>query len=351
MKKNRRLIILLFTLLALCFADLVSAQSGLETFMQEFEPDYGLDGDYVLNTANPYVKPIRQMVTTESGVVIMLDKVLVTEDQIVATVLLGVEPANADWTPPSNFQLGFAAMEVTPHIPYPSDYFEIIHGGGGGGGPILNNIHDDPFVVYDFVRSELMFDDGYVSPKDSMHVKVKILHYEICWDIELSENYSEPSCFREQGPWEFEFETDGKELAEKTKEFEIGKKFEIEGKSFSLDRLRFNPMHLIAFISGSGVDCRTPGYLDNLHVFIETDDRTAIHLWSHMHPYIGFDRQITDDVIIASLEKTKSLKVMFCLSDINGEFPSDYNPDKIKFYTCDPAWTTVIQLDDSVARE
>lgn len=344
MKKIRRLIILLFTLLTLCFADLVSAQSGLETFMQEFEPDYGLDGNFVLNTANPYVRPIRQMATTESGVVIMLDKVLVTEDQIAVTVLLGVEPANADWTPPSSFQLGLAMMEVTPHIPYPPDYFEIIHGGSGGGGPILNKIHDDPFVVYDFVRSDMMFDDGYVSPKDSMHVKVKILYYEICWDIELRENYFEPSCFREQGPWEFEFETDGKELAEKTKEFEIKEIFEIEGKSFSLDRLRFNPMHLIAFVSGSGVDYRTPGFRDNLSVFIETDDRTAVHLWSHRVPYIGFDRQITDDAVIASLEKTKSLRVMFCLRKHYSEYPRDYDPGNIKFYNCDPAWTTTVDL-------
>lgn len=346
MKKYRVFLVVLFILILLSFAMSVRAQSELELFMLEFEPDYGTEGDYVLNTRSPYVKPIRQMQTTESGVVLLLDKVLVTEDEIVVTVLMGIEPENEDWIPPSSFQLGFAAMEVTPHLPYPADYFEIIHGGGGGGGPILNEVHNDPFVVYDFIRSKLLFDDGYVSPKDSMHVIAKILFYEVCWDVvDAKDNdYVEQPCFREQGPWEFEFDTDGAELAKKTKEFELGEAFEIDGKTFSLDRFRFNPMHLIAFTSGPAVDYRYQDRIDSLTVFVETDDGTKVNLWPHMNPYIGFDRKVTNEAVIESLEETETLKVMFCLNALKGAPPKGYNPEDIKFYDCDPEMNVMIPV-------
>lgn len=348
MKKYCGLLFFLCVLIISCFVTAAAAQSDLEKFMRDFEPDYQTSGLTLfggIDTSSPYTKPLRQLVTTDEGAVIMLDKVLVTEDKLTVSVLIGFDPNGGDWVTPDEVYLDLPVIEVEPLLPYPPDYFEN-PGGGGGGGPgyDFKVIHERPYVVYSSISTELMFYEGYVAVKDPIQVTVNILGYKTCWNIGGGD-YPDMRCFQERGPWTFEFETDGAELAEKTKEFEIGKKFEIEGKSFSLDRLRFNPMHLIAFISGPGVDYRTPGYLDNLHVFIETDDRTAIHLWPHMYPYIGFDRQITDDVIIASLEKTKSLKVMFCLSDINGEFPSDYNPDKIKFYTCDPAWSTMVDLE------
>lgn len=347
--KNYRLFVFLCAMLMLLFAlTAVTAQSDLEKFMEDFEPDYPTSDKTFLSgmdTTSPYAKPVRQAVTTDDGVVIMLDKVLVTEDDVTVSVLLGVEPRGENWAAPSSFQLGLSMMEVTPHIPYPPDYFEIIHGGVGGGGPILNKIHDDPFVVYDFVRSELMFDDGYVSPKDPMHIKVTILKYEICWDVVVIDDYSEPRCFKENGPWNFEFDTDGAELAAKTKEFEVGEALDIEGKDVLLDRFRFNPMHLIAFTSGAGVDYLHGTHLSELTAFVETDDGTTIHLWFHRSPYIGFDRKIIDDAVIQSLEETKSLKVLFCLDRINGDYPQDYDPEKIEFYTCDPAWSTVIDLE------
>ncbi len=344
MKMKRSLLAFGVALILLCAVTSGIAQENLEDFMLGFEPEYG-DRDYVLDTTNPYVKPIRQLQTTESGVVLLLDKVLVTEDEIAVTILLGVDPENEDWTPPTSFQLGYAGMEVTPHLPYPPGYFGIIHGGGGGGGSILNKIHGDPFVVYDCISSGLMFDDGYVSPKDPMHVKVKILDYEVCWNMEVSDMNYGPSCYHEQGPWEFEFDTDGAELAAKTKEFEVGEALDIEGKDVLLDRFRFNPMHLIAFTSGAGVDYLHGTHLSELTAFVETDDGTTIHLWFHRSPYIGFDRKIIDDAVIQSLEETKSLKVLFCLDRINGDYPQDYDPEKIEFYTCDPAWSTVIDLE------
>ncbi|AOH44113.1 hypothetical protein BEQ56_11935 [Anaerolineaceae bacterium oral taxon 439] len=348
--KNYRLFVFLCAMLMLLFAlTAVTAQSDLEKFMEDFEPDYPTSDKTFLSgmdTTSPYAKPVRQAVTTDDGVVIMLDKVLVTEDDVTVSVLLGVEPRGENWAAPSSFQLGLSMMEVTPHIPYPPDYFEIIHGGVGGGGPILNKIHDDPFVVYDFIRSELMFDDGYVSPKDPMHIKVTILKYEICWDVVVIDDYSEPRCFKENGPWNFEFDTDGAELAAKTKEFEMHETFEIDGKKFSLDRLRFNPFHIILFTSGRGAN---RGYQEDsiygLTAFIEADDGTQLRLFERSNPYNGFDRKIVAEALNESLEKTKALKVMFCLNRINGEPPKDYDWESIRFYTCDPAWSTVIDLE------
>ena len=130
--KNYRLFVFLCAMLMLLFAlTAVTAQSDLEKFMEDFEPDYPTSDKTFLSgmdTTSPYAKPVRQAVTTDDGVVIMLDKVLITEDDVTVSVLLGVEPRGENWAAPSSFQLGLSMMEVTPHIPYPPDYFEIIHG-------------------------------------------------------------------------------------------------------------------------------------------------------------------------------------------------------------------------------
>ena len=79
MKMKRSLLAFGVALILLCAVTSGIAQENLEDFMLGFEPEYG-DRDYVLDTTNPYVKPIRQLQTTESGVVLLLDKVLVTEE-------------------------------------------------------------------------------------------------------------------------------------------------------------------------------------------------------------------------------------------------------------------------------
>lgn len=319
-----------------------SDRTELEKFMADFEPAYELWGQ--LASKNPYVKPVRMMRTTASGAVIMLDRALVTEDEIAVSVLMATRPEDKNRTMPEGFMLGRVWIEVEPILPYPENYFEVQYGsGGGGGGPYINIVHEDPLVVYDGRSSRLMFQDGYVSPKDPMHVKVTIQDYSIDWADNPEDINSRLSSFTEEGPWIFEFDTDGAELAAKTKEFELKEVLEIEEYQVELNRLRFNPMHLILFTGDNTLGSEP--YQSLLSAFIETDDGTQLRLSRHFIPYTGFDRKIIDEAVIQSLEKTKRLKVLFCLNRISGDYPQDYDPDKIEFYTCDPAWSTVIDLN------
>ena len=134
----------------------------------------------------------------QNGLTVMLDKVLVTEDNIYISVLMGIAEKNGkNLVVPSDFQINGYDIDVSPVVPYPPDYFEIKLGGGGGGGPYINVLHEDPLVVYDGIGKNLMYSDGYVSVKDPMHVKVRILRVEVCWDEEIAPQRYTSACYTE----------------------------------------------------------------------------------------------------------------------------------------------------------
>lgn len=315
-----------------------SEPTEIETFMEDFEPDYTLYGG--LDTRNAYVKPVRLMQTTKNGLTVMLDKVLVTEDNIYISVLMGIAEKNGkNLVVPSDFQINGYDIDVSPVVPYPPDYFEIKLGGGGGGGPYINVLHEDPLVVYDGIGKGLMYTDGYVSVKDPMHVRVKINRVQVCWDEEIAPQSYTSACYSETEPLTFEFDTDGAELAKLTKEIELDETVDVEGTEIKLNRLRFNPMELLLFTNDYAAT-----YEDHRIAYVETDDGTRLQLYSRSYPFARFSMRTIDPQEIAALEKTERLKIGFCAQEMI-KVPGGYTYSDLESSNCDPAWSTVIDLN------
>lgn len=315
-----------------------SAPAEAEKFIADFEPEYTMSGS--LDTRNPYVKPVRMMKTTKRGLIVMLDKVLVTEDNIYISVLMGIADRGGNLAVPSNFQINGYDIDVSPVVPYPPDYFEIRLGGRGGGGPYINVLHEDPLVVYDGIGKNLMYSDGYVSAKDPMHVKVRIQRVEVCWDEEIAPQRYTSACYTETEPLTFEFDTDGAELAKLTSEMELNETVDVKGTEIVLNRLRFNPMELILFTG----DLKWDGpYSDFSNAYVETDNGTRLRLNPRSYPFSGFSLKTVDPDEIAAFEKTEKLKIGFCVPDPE-KVPAGYYYADLDYYICDPAWTTVISL-------
>lgn len=318
----------------------------LDRFMFSFEPEYIVEDPLLgsLDTSSPYVKPVRHLHETKAGTALMLDKVLVTENDLFVTVLMGL-PEALDQEP-SDFQIGSYTIEVGPRIPYPENYFKPRYGGGGGGGPYLHKLNDDPFVAVDSVRSDLMFLDDYVSASDPIQVRLTIQNYQVCWGKSEAEEdlYFDSHCFRENGEWTFEFETDGAELAAKTEEFDLDETLTVGQGELSLYRLRFNPMQLIFFVEIENSNWADDG-MDA--IFARTDDGKTMRLGYDFSPFRRLSRKIVDPELIASLEKTETLTLFGCgypeFSDYT-EFPEDFDPEDPKFYDCEGAQDVVIAL-------
>lgn len=297
----------------------VAAETELEKFLMEFDGDYGLITDRLnespfdspFDSKNPYVKSVKQMVTTENGVLVMLDKVLVTEDALIAAFLISGElPDNLD-----DVQLQVSNIDISPVLPYPEDAFKLMKGGGGGGGPMLLIANKDPLVLYHIVTKPLMYYDGYVSSGDPMQVKIFVPLVSIGWrnqdgDLESeSEDY-----YYEELNHTFEFETDGAELASLTKTYDLNHRFELGSHGYSFDKLRFNPMHLILFGSDLAETINYEGNSPEDILFVKaiTDDGTAITLFQVNAPYWGFAKMILNPAQIQSLETTKKLVLSPC---------------------------------------
>ncbi len=318
------------------------SENELEKFMADFEPDYQIED--VIDTANPYVKPVRMMQTTESGIAILLDKVMITEDRLYVSVLLGLDQEGDHPTKPASFKINGAGIEIGPIVPYPEDYFEVQHGGGGGGGPYIHVLHDAPLVALSGVGSPLLFSDGYVSTKSPIQVRVEIISLEVCWNDDPEVEYAENlSCFTEDGSWVFEFEADGTALAAKTKEIELDETLEVSGQAVTLNRLRFNPMELILFMEGAEARLKMEANLIDLASYFETDDGTRLRFWKNSFPYAGFRRTFMDPAVIQSLEETERLKIGFCVADPEKVEPHHSYFD-LDYYICDPAWSTVVDI-------
>lgn len=326
----------------------VSAAGELEEFMRTFEPDYELpyyEFAGGMDSKNEYAQPVRLMQTTEAGAVLMIDRVLVTEDDMTVSVLMGYTPKRENWVRPESFHLGLAGLELSPILPY-DEPFDVLGGGGGGENYGLELLNEGPFVTVGTIASPLMFYDGYVSAKNPITVKVKILYYEVCWESKSEDGFLEMNCFKETGPWEFEFEADGSALAAKTREYELNRSVEVNGRTLELTRLRFNPMQPILFtkevVDNHSLDVERPVFC-----FIQTDDGTVFQLNRHFFPYSGFTSKVVNPAWIKALETTETLTLKFCVMEPVAsafDFPEDFDMNDPKFYECDPAWEMEVEL-------
>lgn len=313
----------------------------LETFMASFEPSYQIaDINGMFDSDNPYVKPIRMTQTTASGAVIMLDKVLITENSLTASILIGNDTGNDDFQLPSDFQIQGREISVEPWLPYPEGYVHPHFGGGGGGGPLATILSEDPLVAVDLVGMELMGPLEYVSAKDPMQVRIAIKGYRVCWPDDPEEPYMGEKCFQESGNWVFEFETDGAELAELTQEFDVDESFETNESVITVERVRFNPMETIVFIDDAGYS--EYSWNSSAKLFMQADDGTALRLWFLGVPFTGFSRRTIDPDIIASFEATENLRLVACE---NPDLPDGVYPEWTDEIDCDPIWETTIALD------
>ena len=321
---------------------LVQHPSHLEEFMSKFEPHYKFGATF--DSENPYVKSVRMQQTTKNGTVIMLDKVLVTEDRIAVSILLGSDKIRKDQKDLMGFEIGPARIELWPILPYTPDFNPDIKAyAGGGGGPSLNIVSADPLVTQNIIFSPMMFTDGYVSPKETVHVKVTIYYFDVSWCDTESYEYTTWNRFREDGPWVFEFDTDGIELAELTKEINIFETIDIQGQKLTLKSLRWNPLQPILFVSNYESSTFPEIGIPGLTVFIETDDGTLLRLDKAETLYQGFTRVFVDEETNKLFNKTENLKVAFCLDKLE-EYPQGYNPEEKRFYLCDEKWQTTINL-------
>ena len=351
MKRSWKVILLLLLLIGMRFQGIQSAAaaSELEEFMRRFEPDYEIpyfEFAGGMDTKNEFAQPVRLMQTTGKGVVLMIDRVLVTEDDLTVSVLMGYDPKREDWIHPDNFRLGLAGLELSPILSY-TEPFAVHEGGGGGEGFALNILNEEPFVVVDTIASPMMFYDGYVSAKEPIKVKIKILYYEVCWESKSEGGFYGTDCFKETGPWEFEFETDGSALAEKTRDYELNRSVVVDGRTLELTRLRFNPMQPILFTDESSNE-DSQGWGRTIACFLETDDGTVFQLNRHHFPYYGYTSKVAKSAWAKALETTETLTLKFCVTKpitSAADFPEDFDMNNPKFYTCDPAKSTVIDLE------
>ena len=126
-----------------------------------------------------------------------------------------------------------------------------------------------------------------------------------------------------------------------TSEMELNETVDVKGNEVVLNRLRFNPMELILFTE----DLKWEGpYNDFSNAYIETDDGVRLRLSRRTYPFSGFSLKTVDPDEIASLEKTEKLKIGFCVPDPEKAQAGYYYAD-LDYYICDPAWSTIIDLE------
>ena len=85
-------------------------------------------------------------------------------------------------------------------------------------------------------------------------------------------------------------------------------------------------------------------YEDHRIAYVETDDGTRLQLYSRSYPFAGFSMRTIDPQEIAALEKTERLKIGFCAQEMI-KVPGGYTYSDLESSNCDPAWSTVIDLN------
>ncbi len=334
------IIALLFIIAAMAFpAAAASDENERETFLQNFEADYNTS---IINSTNPYNKPVRILKTTKSGISVMLDKVLVTEDALAVSFLI-----SGDF-PRENLREVrlFANIDIGPLLPYPPDSFEVVDGGGGGGAPwlyLLTEGNDKPLVAMDVAEARLMSPEGYVSPSDPIQVRIRVPRIDISWEYIDANGIMQIQSYYEDEPLEFEFVTDGVELAAQTKTFQLDHTFEIDGKTYAFHQLRFNPAQLILFTGKMRV--REDSVEGIWYVEAVTSEGEKITLYSAIYrPYEGFNGKILEPEIIHALETTKTLTLTPCylpgLAEEDNSFPNPGNPA----YDCSPERAVTVKI-------
>lgn len=312
--------------------------TALETFMSEFEPEYEIWNSF--DSKSPYASSVRLQQTTPNGTVLLLDKVIVMEDTLAVSFLVGSDRLNEEQDSLMGFEIGMSRIEAGPVLPYPDD-FELseVFVGGGGGEPTVNAVNREPLVVANLSTTNLMTRDGYVSVKDPIQVRVTVDSVSTCWSDTESYVYSTWNCFDDEGPFVFEFETDGAALAKLTKEIEIGRTLTIQDTEVTLKSLRFNPLQPIIFTSLNPEISKygSPGLeVPGLTTFLEADDGTAIILQPVDVPFYGLSTWVVNKKINQSFIDTSSVKLSFCFQKTFDEFPADFDPFDKRFYDCDP---------------
>ncbi len=350
--KNRFIQMIAFLLLAagLAFPAAASAESEQETFLRNFEAVYPADIGEVIDSANPYAKSVGIVKTTKNGISVLLDKVLVTEDELAVSFLIsGDFPENL-----FDVQLS-ASIEAGPLLPYPPDSFELARHGGGGGGPrlrLLTEVNEDLPVALDTASVFLMRHDGYISPSDPMQVHIRVPQITVGWEYTDADGIVRGDQYYEDEVLEFDFVTDGAELAAQTKTFELNHAFEIDGKTYEFHTLRFNPMQLILF-TGEVWTHNGPPYATGIrYVEAITTEGTKIELAptdSDYHAYYGFTKKILDPAVIQSLETTKTLTLTPCYLPLPADKERDtyINPQPgDPAYDCNPENAVTVTIRD-----
>ncbi len=343
--KNRFMQMIAFLLLAaglaLPAAASAESESERETFLQNFEAEYSTD---IIDSINPNNKPVRILKTTKNGISVLLDKVLVTEDELAVSFFISGDFPQELY----NVQL-IAMIDIGPLLPYPPDSFEVMSGGSGGGGPklyLLNEGKDEPLVALDAAAIPLMRHDGYISPSDPIQVRVRVLQIEIGWLYNDENGIEQLQTYYEDEVLEFKFETDGAKLAAHTKTFQLDHSFEINGKTYEFHRLRFNPMQLILFTGKMREDFdRDVAYSEGVrYVEALTDEGIPINLTAIDYPYRGFKTKILEPEVIQSLEQTQTLTLTPCYlplpTDNSYAIPERGDPA----YDCNPERAVTINI-------
>ncbi len=328
-----------------------SAERSNEPFLQNFEAVYPPELGWVIDSTNPYSKPLHILKTTKSGISVMLDRVLVREtDMALSFLISGDFPQHL-----TGVELS-ADIDAGPLLPYPPDSFEPVRRAiGGGAWPTLRLLHENPAVALETRWVLLMRYNGYISPSDPIQVRVHVSEISVCWEDTDTDPEMAPQsqCYFEDEPLEFEFETDGAELAAQTRTIQLDHAFEIDGQTYEFHELRFNPMQLILFTSLSWeyVQKANKQYftLGVLYVEAVTDDGTRINLGrsDSMLPFDGYTKMILTPETIRSLEQTKTLTLTPCYlprppeEEIDSFFiPENGDPA----YDCDPERAVTINI-------
>ncbi len=352
MKQRTILIItLLLTMTALgLIPGTASAETTNEDFLRNFEGVYAWEkGLYqgAIDSANPYSKPLRILKTTESGINVLLDRVLVTEDELAVSFLIsGDFPQDL-----IDVQL-FADIDVGPLLPYPPDTFAFSPRKGlmGGGGPNLRLVNDNPLAILDVKTVRLMTYDGYVSPSDPIQVKIRVKEIHVGWEGD-TDAYGTTwiQYYYDEEPLVFEFETDGAELAAQTQTIPLDHTFEIDGKTYEFHQLRFNPMQLILFTGEMSSDFSWENTEGVRFVIATADNGTEIRLNAVEEadcPYYGFRTKILDPEIIHTLEQTKTLTLTPCYSPgrSTSEDPNTHLLWEEPVYDCSPEHAVTVNI-------
>ncbi len=336
-----------------------SAETTNEDFLRNFEGVYAWEkGLYqgAIDSANPYSKPLRILKTTESGINVLLDRVLVTEDELAVSFLI-----SGDFPQDLIDVQMFADIDVGPLLPYPSHSFEAVRGEPEDRWPIRrilsekNEDSGEPPVVLDTRTVLLIRHDGYISPTDPIRVRVRIPLITVTWLYPATDGTFREQRYFEDELLEFEFETDGAELAAQTKSFQLDHTFEIGGQPYEFHNFRFNPMQLILFTGPAWeyVEAGRGAYLTGIpYVEAAADDGTIIYLDpsdTYFRPYNGFTRKILKPEIIRALEQIKTLTLTPCYLPkpvIKDEKSYSYPRRGSAAFDCSSEWAVTLNIRD-----